>query len=77
MRTIETVVNIETDRKLVMQLPEDVPVGIHRVVAILEEAVAPPTGDAATDWKFPVLTNAQWPVDMPLRREEMYDDDGR
>ena len=79
IRTIETVVNIEEDRRLIIQLPADVPLGQHRVVAVLDDAAesaAPPTEPPAAPWTFPVLHEAQWPDDMPLKREEMYDDNG-
>ena len=73
--TIDTIVKIGEDRRLIVQLPADVPVGTHHVVAILDEATqeSPPPA-SVTEWTFPVLANAQWPADMPLTREEMYDD---
>ena len=80
LHTIDTVVEIEADRRLIVQLPADVPLGRHRVVAVLDEAAAAPPArpaPAGEAWSFPVLTEAQWPADMPLRREEMYDDNGR
>jgi hypothetical protein len=79
-RTIETVVRIGEDRRLIVQLPADVPVGTHHVVAILDEAkVESPLAASGTtaEWTFPVLASAQWPADMPLTRAEMYDDDDR
>ena len=77
-RTIETTVRIENDRKLIVQLPADVPVGTHHVIAVLNEATAESIApESAVPWTFPVLAHAQWPADMPLTREEMYDDDGR
>lgn len=79
IRTIETVVDIDEDRRLVVQLPLDVPLGRHRVVTVLDEDRLPerPTADHIDEWKFPVLADAQWPADMPLTRAEMYGDDGR
>jgi hypothetical protein len=77
IRTIEAVVKIEEDRRLIVQLPADVPLGIHRVVAVLDDAPVPSAQDANGVWAFPVLANAVWPADMPLTREEIYGDDGR
>lgn len=80
IRTIEAIVKIDEDRRLVVQLPSDVPVGRHRVVAVLDEATEESLDTAngvTSPWTFPVVANAQWPADMPLTREEMYDDDGR
>jgi hypothetical protein len=80
IRTIEVVVKIDEDRRLVIQLPSDVPVGRHRLVAVLDETPegpSQPTDSRPAPWTFPVISNANWPADMPLTREEMYDDDGR
>jgi hypothetical protein len=77
IRTIETVVEVDEDRRIVVQLPDDVPVGRHRVVTVLDEAPEKSPSGNAMDWKFPVLPEAQWPADMPLTREEMYDEHGR
>lgn len=80
MRTIETVVNIEADRRLVVQLPADVAIGRHRIAVTLDDApesAAPVNASGPELWKFPVVAEAQWPADMPLTRSSMYDDDGR
>jgi molybdopterin-guanine dinucleotide biosynthesis protein A len=80
IRTIETVVAIDDDRRLIVQLPADVLVGLHRVALVLDEVVEhaePADAVAAGLWRFPVVECAQWPADMPLTREELYDDHGR
>lgn len=80
LRTIDTVVNIDEDRRLIVQLPTDVPTGRHRIVAVLDEATetsGAPSGSPGEEWSFPIIPDAQWPEDMPLTREEMYDDSGR
>jgi hypothetical protein len=74
--TIETTAIIGEDRRLIVQLPPEVPPGIHRVRAVLDEAPPEAPSSTAPEWVFPVLANAQWPGDMPLTREELYDDDG-
>ena len=75
--TVEAVVVIGDDRKLVLQLPPDVTTGRHRIVATVEEEPACLSGDALRDWSFPVIAEAQWSDDMPLSRDQMYGDDGR
>ncbi|MGL4513523.1 MAG: hypothetical protein ACRCT8_10565 [Lacipirellulaceae bacterium] len=84
IRTIETVVDIADDRRLVVQLPPDAPTGRHRVVAVLDESVeaCPPAANGAGSstgtpekWSFPVLEGAKWPPGMILRREDLYDDE--
>jgi hypothetical protein len=80
IRTIETVVTIDDDRRLIVQLPADVPVGLHRVALVLDEVgdhTGPVDAGTAGSWRFPVVECAQWPADMPLTREELYDDHGR
>ena len=78
--TIGTNVKIEEDRRLVVQLPANVSIGSHRVVAVLDATpvgTAPTASGTAAEWTFPLLLNAQWPADLKLTREELYDDDGR
>jgi hypothetical protein len=75
--TVDTVVVIEDDRKLVLQLPPDVTTGRHRVVAMVEEAPATASAETFAEWSFPVTADAEWPDDMPLSRDLMYGDDGR
>jgi hypothetical protein len=77
--TIETTVQIEADRKVTVQLPPSVPLGRHRVVTVVTEAPDETAIKPAesTSLEFPVIANAQWPADMPMNREELYNDDGR
>ncbi len=76
--TVEAVVEIKEDRQLIVQLPPNAPLGRHRVVAVLEEDVATQSAGAYSAGKsFPTLNEACWPPDMPLTRQEMYDDGGR
>lgn len=77
IRTIETVTDIKEDRKLVVQLPPDVPVGRHRVVTMLDLAAENAKSVPPEILAFPIIEDAHWPSDMPLTRQEMYDDDGR
>lgn len=74
IRTIESVVDIAEDRRLVVQLPDDIPVGRHRVVTVLDEASE---GTTVEEWTFPILEEAEWPAGMPLTREQMYGEHGR
>ncbi len=76
--TVDAVVDIGADRKLVVQLPADAPLGLYRVVAhldALENQAESPKSPAG--WTFSILADAQWPDHMPLSRTEMYTDDGR
>jgi hypothetical protein len=73
MKTIETTVIVGPDRTITLPVPEDVPLGAHRVVLVIEDASAtpPPPLD------LPMLPVESWPENLSLRREDMYDDWGR
>ncbi|MDX1962058.1 MAG: hypothetical protein SFX18_02830 [Pirellulales bacterium] len=78
IRTIETVVDIDEDRRVLVQLPLDVPVGRHRLIAVLDETTElAPSPPVTGTWSFPVLNEAKWSYDLPLSRGELYSDDGR
>jgi hypothetical protein len=60
MRTIEATTVISEDRKLVIQLPQDVAPGEHRVVVWIDEPAKTPTepedaGETPTRWEGNVL----------------------
>jgi hypothetical protein len=75
MRTIETVVTVEPDGKLVLQLPPGIAPGEHRIVLVIEEQ--PVLVEKRPVIDFPVIDVGEWPEDLPLRREDMYGDFGR
>jgi hypothetical protein len=72
MRTIETTVTVGADRKLSVQLPEEVPPGTHRVVLVIETAGAPePARSPLTFSAYPVGLASD---EFTFRREDLYDD---
>lgn len=73
LHTFETIVEVNEDRRLVVQLPGDVPVGKHRLVAVIGEAPAA-GGAEEPSWKFPILVGTQWPEGLTWRREDLYAD---
>ena len=75
MRTIETVVIVEPDDKLVLQLPPGIAPGEHRIVMVIEEQ--PVLAEKRPALDFPVIDVGEWPEDLSLRREDMYGDFGR
>jgi hypothetical protein len=75
MRTIKTTVTIGSDRKLILQLPPDITPGKYHVVLIIEEQ--PMSLEKHSLLDFPVDDLGEWPEDLSLRREELYDDFGR
>lgn len=76
IHTIETIVDVDENRQIVVQLPRDVSVGKHKLTAVIDEAVV--SGEKAvheplpTPWQFPTLDGTHWPEGMIVRREDLY-----
>ncbi len=75
MKTIETVVTVEPDGKVILQLPPDIAPGDHRIVLVIEEQ--PVTVEKHLPHEFPIIDVGAWPEGLSLRREDMYGDFGR
>ena len=75
MRTIETTATITAEGTLIVQVPPDIPPGPHHIVVWIDDPPGRPDTRARHD--FPVIHVGAWPADLSLRREDMYDDDGR
>ena len=78
MRSLSLLVNVPDDRRVVVQLPEDIPPGEVRLSLFIHEGSdgkAKP-GQPRT-LKLPELHFESWPENFPLRRSELYDDEGR
>ena len=75
MRTIETTATITADGTLTVQVPPDIQPGPHHVVVWIDDHLDLPEARPTHD--FPVIHVGAWPVDLSLRREDMYGDDGR
>lgn len=74
MKTLETMAVIGEDRILTVQLPQDITPGIHQVAVVIGEPLAP---RSKTLDDFPTIDVGPWPLELSLRREDMYGDDGR
>ena len=74
MKTIETTAVIGDDRKLSLQLPEDVPPGEHRIVVLIEERANDP-GTVSVD-DLPCHDANLVDSAFTVRRGELYDHDG-
>lgn len=75
MKTIETTANVTEDGMLTLKVPTTIQPGAHRVVLVVEEP--PKDEDQSAPSDFPVIHVGEWPTDLSLRREDMYDDWGR
>ncbi len=78
MRNLSLLVKVPDDRRVVVQLPEDIPPGEVRLSLFIHEGdggkVKP---SQPRTLKLPELHFESWPEDFPLRRSDLYDDDGR
>lgn len=72
MLTVRTRVRV-VDGRLEATLPASVPAGDHEAVIVIDAAERKPKFDIS---KFPV-DDRPWDESTPLRREDMYGDDGR
>ncbi|HXG91086.1 MAG TPA: hypothetical protein VNN73_01800 [Blastocatellia bacterium] len=75
MKTIETTATVTEDGKLIAQVNGDISPGEHRVVVVIDEQ--PVRKQERPPLNFPVDYYGPWPENLSLRREDMYDDDGR
>lgn len=75
MKTLQTIVKINTDGKLTLDIPVDMPAGEYQVVLVIEESHTPLVKSSLRD--FPVHNLGSWNSDFSLRREDMYGDNGR
>ncbi len=78
MKNLSLHVTVPSDRRLVIQLPEDIEPGDVRLLVIQ----GPRPRDKKAEEPDPLAWMPQfhltrWPKDFPMRREDMYDDDGR
>lgn len=77
MRNLNMKVTIPEDRRLVIQLPEDVEPGEAQLTLIPTRRPKRPAPDEDPLADFPTLHVESWPENFSFRREEMYGDDGR
>lgn len=76
MRTIETTARVGPDHTLTVRVPADVPLGEHRVVVVIDNAMTAPVR-AGASFPLPAHDAGLVPPDRSLRREDIYGDDGR
>ena len=75
MRMIETTAMVTPDGMLTVQVPPDIQPGEHQVILQIDER--PDAKEHRPPLDFPVISVGQWPANLSLRREDMYDDWGR
>lgn len=77
IKTVDTVVTVPENRTVTLQLPPEVGTGPHRILVVIEEETSAASEGTPKEFVFPVIPDAQWPEEMPMRREDLYGDDGR
>jgi hypothetical protein len=75
MKTIETTATVTEDGKLIAEVNGDIAPGEHHVVVVIDEKLV--VKQERPPLNFPVMSVGPWPENLSLRREDMYDDDGR
>lgn len=77
MKNLTIDIDVPADRRIVLQLPEDIAPGKARLVLIPTKRPTRSSLDADPLADFPTLHVENWPAGFSFRREEIYDDDGR
>ena len=72
MRAIETKAVVSPDGTLTARVPADIQSGEHQVVPVIEEKRLNEKKRPLK--KFPVILVGEWPADLSLRREGLYDE---
>jgi hypothetical protein len=76
MRAVTATAIVREDHLLTVQLPADIPPGVHEVVIVLQEAASRPQQALSfKDW--PAHNVGLVDPNMTFRREDIYGDDGR
>jgi hypothetical protein len=74
MKTIETTIEVDDQRKATIQLPTDVKPGPYQAVVVLAD---PLPGATRAPLTFSAHDVGPWPEGFTVGREEIYGDDGR
>lgn len=78
MKTVETTVEADETGKAKLELELELTPGEHEVTVLISEVAEPLPG--AKRYAFldlPPVSIGEWPKGFSLRREDLYDDDGR
>jgi hypothetical protein len=73
--TVQAIATVTPEGKVTIQLPASIPPGDHKLVLVIDEQ--PAISKKLPPLDFPVIHVNAYPVDLSLRREDMYGDDGR
>jgi len=76
MRNLNLHVHVPRDRRVMLQLPEDVEPGDLEITVIVRSPRRPVERDSLLS-RLPDLRIDKWPEGMTFSRSELYGDDGR
>ncbi len=78
MNKIRTRIQVGKDHRIAGTAPDEVPPGEHDVVINVHGSASSALGQRPVEDKdLPRHDLGPWPVGLALRREEIYNDDGR
>ncbi len=77
MRTIETDIQVDVSHNIFGQVPEDILPGIYHTTFLLDEKKEEKKAKKGRFDNFPVDSLGGWPEGFSMRREDLYDDNGR
>lgn len=75
MKSLECNVLVDQNHTALIHLPAEIAPGLHTLRIILQEDNAVPQEESPDT--FPTIKTLQWPEELSLRRESIYDDQGR
>lgn len=73
MRNLNLRLRVPPDRRVTIELPDDIEPGELDVLLIVRQS---PNQQTSRD-PFPLIPGVKWNDEVSLRREDMYGDDGR
>ena len=77
MKTIETTITVLPDGSIHIPPRLDLPTGEHRAVLVVDQNGDTSKSSTRQRINIPIDDVGPWPEKLTLRREDMYDDDGR
>ena len=73
MRNLNLRLTVPQDRRVTIELPDDIEPGELDVLLVVRRS----PGQPAPRDPFPLIPGVKWNDEVSLRREDMYGDDGR
>ena len=78
MQTIRTIAAVNPDRTITVPLPPDVAPGASEVsIVVVVEELKPGSASSQPPLQFSAHDVGPWPAGFTVRREDIYDNDGR